>query len=49
MCISGAMYMDEDHYEQEQEKKRKEKEFYTKNSFTWDYYSNLPNPKSYEE
>jgi hypothetical protein len=44
MCISGIMYLDEDDFLKEQE----EKKFYRKESETWDYYSNLPNPKSYE-
>lgn len=43
MCTSGAMYLDEDDYSQQ-----KDKEFYNKNSNSWDYYSGLPNPKSYE-
>lgn len=42
MCLSGAMYLDEDQYE-------KEKEFYNKSSDEWDYYSGLPNPKAYEQ
>lgn len=42
MCLSGAMYLDEDQYE-------KEKEFYNKNSDKWDYYSGLPNPRAYEQ
>tara|TARA_B100001564_G_C20657199_1_gene679793 strand:- start:2388 stop:2528 length:141 start_codon:yes stop_codon:yes gene_type:complete len=41
MCMSGAMYVDEDIYDEE-------KEFYNKNSEEWDYYSGLPNPKFYE-
>ena len=40
MCLSGAMYYDEDEYDDE--------EFYNKNSKEWDYYSGLPNPKAYE-
>ena len=40
MCLSGAMYYDEDEYDDE--------EFYNKNSKDWDYYSGLPNPKAYE-
>ena len=44
MCSSGAMYLDEDDYNQQ-----KDKEFYNKNSDKWDYYSGLPNPSSYEQ
>jgi len=44
MCLSGAMYLDEDEFEQ-----KKDKEFYDKNSEEWDYYSGLPNPKAYEQ
>ena len=43
MCLSGVMYLDEDEFEQ-----KKDREFYDKNSDTWDYYSGLPNPKAYE-
>ena len=42
MCLSGAMYLDEDEYLQN-------KEFYNKNASKWDYYSGLPNPSAYEE
>lgn len=42
MCSSGAMYVDEEHYE-------KEKEFYNKNSDKWDYYSGLPGINAYKE
>ena len=42
MCLSGAMYLDEDQYE-------KEKEFYNKSFDKWDYYSGLPNPRAYEQ
>jgi hypothetical protein len=44
MCSSGAMYVDEDHYEKEMAKKK----FYNKVDPNWDYYSGLPNPKAYE-
>ena len=44
MCISGAMYVDEDHYEQEMEKEK----LYSKSSDNWDYYSGLPSVKTYE-
>ena len=44
MCLSGAMYLDEDHYDQV----KSEEKFYTKTSEDWDYYSGLPNPKAYE-
>lgn len=44
MCLSGAMYLDEDHYDQVES----EEKFYTKTSEDWDYYSGLPNPKAYE-
>ena len=43
MCSSGSMYLDEDDY-----LKRKEDKFYNKVDENWDYYSGLPNPKSYE-
>ena len=42
MCLSGAMYLDEDQYE----KQKAEEKFYKKQSETWDYYSGLPNPKA---
>jgi len=29
--------------------KNNDKEFYSKNSEDWDYYSGLPNPKAYEK
>ena len=45
MCSSGAMYVDEEHYEKE----KAEKEFYNKNSDKWDYYSGLPGPNAYKE
>tara|TARA_A100001201_G_scaffold69026_1_gene63810 strand:- start:243 stop:374 length:132 start_codon:yes stop_codon:yes gene_type:complete len=41
MCMSGAMYLDENEYEID-------KDFYNKNSENWDYYSGLPNPRFYE-
>ena len=44
MCLSGAMYLDEDEFEQ-----KKDKDFYNKSSDKWDYYSGLPNPKAYEQ
>ena len=44
MCSSGAMYVDETHYENEKAKKK----FYNKVDPNWDYYSGLPNPKAYE-
>lgn len=44
MCLSGAMYLDEDQYE----KQKAEEKFYKKQSETWDYYSGLPNPRAYE-
>lgn len=43
MCLSGAMYFDQEEFEI-----NKDKEFYNKNSDKWDYYSGLPNPKFYE-
>lgn len=43
MCLSGAMYLDEDDFEQ-----KTSKDFYDKVDEEWDYYSGLPNPKAYE-
>lgn len=43
MCLSGAMYLDEDDFVQ-----KTNKEFYNKTDEEWDYYSGLPNPKAYE-
>jgi len=45
MCSFGAMYFDEDDYQQ----KKAQEDFYKKNSTTWDYYSGLPNPMAYVE
>ena len=45
MCLSGGMYLDEDQYE----KKKSEDKFYNQADADWDYYSNLPSPKAYED
>lgn len=45
MCSSGAMYVDESHYENEKAKKK----FYAKEDPKWDYYSGLPGVMAYQK
>ena len=49
MCISGIMYLDQDHYEQVMKEKAEREKFYKKEQEDWDYYSGLPSPLAYQE